>query len=638
MTSLTLKNISHSFGADSILSDVSFSVQDDTRLGLVGPNGAGKTTLLRIICGEIQSDAGTIEIPKNISVGYLEQEAQITAQTTVWNLMLGVYKEVFSLEKRLRTLEHDMCEAAEDKKQWEKISLEYDKINKAFEDADGYGYKSAIRGVLKGLELGEDLYQREAGTLSGGQRSRLMLAKLLLEKPGLLLLDEPTNHLDTKAISWLEGYLKTWQGAVILVSHDRWFLDQLCTHIADLRKGKIDTYKGNYTSYTAQRKEKIRLLQKAYEHNQADLKRQKQVVEQYKVWGRIGGGKNFIKANARQKILDKTERVEKVQSDKKSISLKLNAGGRGGNDVLLAENLAMAFDSKQIFSGLDLKMLKGDKAALIGANGIGKTTLLKIISSNLKPTQGQVSLGAGITVSYYDQLQQNLNSGNTVLEEIQNAYPYMDNTQARNALASFLFCGDDVFKKISLLSGGEKGRLSLLKLMLGQGNFLLLDEPTNHLDMDSREMLEEALSEFDGTVLFVSHDRYFINKVANRVLDMKSGSLTKYNGNWSDYLEFLEKQKKEEQEPEKQDITKTALAKQKRADKEKENALRETKRRITEIEKDIESQEERLEQIESALANTEGLGEERLIELSAEHESVQGRIDELMQAWEEAHG
>lgn len=634
MTALSIKNISKSFGADEILKDITFSVQDDMRLGLVGPNGAGKTTLLRIIAGEIDSDAGTVSVPSSVSIGYLVQEAKVTSEATVWEFMLRVFENAFALEERMRSLEHEMEEAACDAARWEKISHEYERVTVSFEEAGGYGYKSAIQGVLKGLGLLEDIYDRPVVTLSGGQRSRLLLAKLLLEKPELLMLDEPTNHLDTQAINWLETYLKTWEGAVIIVSHDRWFLDQLCTHIAEMHRGIVDIYKGNYTSFIAQRQEKRRLQMKAYEHNQREIKRQEKIVQQYYDWGRINGGKNFIKAKAREKMLDKMERVDKVESEHGKMSLKLTAQKRGGNDVLMVEDLAMAFD-EPLFTGLDIHLVKGDKAALVGANGIGKTTLLRIIASKLRPIQGTVNIGAGIEISYYDQLQENLDPKKTVLEEMQDAFPKMLDGEIRNMLGAFLFQGDDAFKKISALSGGEKGRLSLLKMMLGQGNLLLLDEPTNHLDMDSREILEDALCDFDGTVLFVSHDRYFINKVANRMLEMKRDTVTQYTGNWSDYLAFLEKQKNASEEQE-SGLTKTAEAKIKRAEREKEKRIREAKKRVKQLEANIEEQEARLAEIEQTLADPSGMDEDELIALSKEHEIVQNDIKTLMENWEAA--
>jgi ATP-binding cassette subfamily F protein 3 len=635
LTSLTIKNIRKSFGADEILADVSLTVTDDMRLGLVGPNGAGKTTLLRIISGELSADAGSVHMAPGIAAGYLRQEADAGTSETVWQTMLRVFDSAFAMEARLRELEHDMEEAAAHPDQWRRVSAEYDRVTKAFEEAGGYGYKSAIRGVLSGLGLGEELYDQPCSTLSGGQRSRLGLAQLLLQKPGLLLLDEPTNHLDMDAVAWLEGYLKSWQGAVVLVSHDRWLLDQLCTHTAELHGGRADVYTGGYTSFIAQRQEKRRLQEKAYETNQKELDRQKKVVQQYYDWGRMNS-RNFVKAKAREKMLEKMERVDRPERQRDKISLTLNASQRSGNDVLTAEDLEMAFDDNLLFSGLSIDLKKGDKAALIGQNGIGKTTLLRIIAEQLRPVSGSVTLGAGVTVGYYDQLQQTLDSDSIVLDELRGIAPQMSDGELRNVLAAFLFRGDDVFKRVAMLSGGEKGRLSLLKLMMGRDNLLLLDEPTNHLDMDSREVLEDALLHFDATVLFVSHDRYFMGKIATRVLEMTRETVTQFGGGWSEYLAFLEKQKTADEMPD-LGLTKTEAAKQKRAIRDAELRQREAKKRLEKIEADIAALEDKLSEIEQTLADPAGISEDQLLALSQTHADVQVQIDALMTEWEQAH-
>lgn len=636
MTVLTLKNIIKSFGADEILSGVSFTVTDSTILGLVGANGAGKTTLLRIITGEQHCDSGSVNMPSSVRMSYLEQETNESTTDTVWQLMLSVFNDVFALEERMRSLEHDMHEASEDHSAWDKISHEYEQVTSAFEHADGYGYKSAIRGVLIGLGLLADVYDQAVTTLSGGQRSRLYLAKMLLEKPDLLLLDEPTNHLDTSAISWLESYLKQWQGAIVIVSHDRWFLDQLCTAIVEIERGTSTSYKGNYTAFIEQRQLSRELQSKAYDKNQIDIKRHKQMIERYKSWGRQGAHKSFVKATAKQRELDKMERIDRV-TNKSNMKLHLSSSYRGGNDVLSAENLAMGFDDLALFSGLNLNLHRGDKAALIGTNGIGKTTLLRILSGALAPISGTVTLGSKVKLSYYDQLQQSLNPALTIIEQIREEYPSMDDGDIRNRLGGFLFYGDEIDKIISTLSGGEKGRLSLLIMMLGQANLLLLDEPTNHLDMDSREILEDALMHFDGTVLFVSHDRYFINKLSNRVLEMKADEVAQHPGNWSDYLEFLEKQKIAKQQQSDPSITKTALAKQKREQKQTEQQQREQARRVKQMEIDIAALEEQLTEIEQMLSTPQDLNDAQIAQLSADHEAVQRQIDALMHKWESAH-
>lgn len=638
MVALSLRNIKIAFGAEQILTDVSLTLTDDMRLGIVGPNGVGKTTLLRIICGELVADGGSVGLSYGASVGYLPQETGRGGEETVWQTMLSVFAGAFALEERLRSLEHSMEDAAADPDKWDRISKEYENLTRAFEEAGGYSYKSAIAGVLKGLGIGEDMYGQSVSTLSGGQRSRLSLARLLLQKPSVLLLDEPTNHLDTDAAGWLEDYLKSWQGAVVIVSHDRWFLDQLCTHIAEMQGGEAEMYAGNYTSYAAQRQEKRETAQKAYELGQKELSRQKKIIEQYYAWGRQTGGNNFVRAKSREKLLAKMDFAEKVSPDRRKMNLKLKAEGRGGNDVLKAENLAMAFDGVPLFSNVNIELKKGDRAALIGPNGIGKTTLLRIISSNLAPIEGEVTLGAGVEPGYYDQLLQDLNMKNTVIEEMRDGHPLLKDGELRNVLASFLFCGDDVFKNISSLSGGEKGRLSLLKLMMGKGNLLLLDEPTNHLDMDSREVLEDALLGFDGTVLLISHDRYFINKVATRIFDMKGGGIEIYEGNWTDYLERLERDRKRQFAEADSGLTKTGAAKLKRAEREKEQRAKEAQERVKRIERDIETFEARLAEIETLLSDPKAPDGDKLEELSKEYAGLQAKIEEAMREWEQAHG
>jgi ATP-binding cassette subfamily F protein 3 len=638
LVALTLNNINKSFGADEVLKNISLTVTDEQRLGLVGPNGAGKTTLLRIICGEMAADSGSVSIANPAGLGYLSQEVPSGTQDTVWQTMLAVFDDVFALEKRMRALEHEMADAAADSDAWRRVSREYERVTHAFEEADGYGYKSAIGGVLKGLGLGEETFEQPVDTLSGGQRARLALGRLLLKKPTLLLLDEPTNHLDADATEWLEGYLKSWRGAVVLVSHDRWFLDQLCTHVAGLYNNTISVETGNYSAFAMKRQEQRRLQQIAYEHNQKEIKRQEAVIERYKVWGRSGGGKNFIKAQARQHLLDKMERLERPEAERGRMSLSLSGGG-SGEDVLNAEGLGMAFGEKKLFSDLNFQLFRGDSAALVGPNGVGKTTLLRIVAGRLMPTAGDVELGAGVKIGYYDQLQESLCERLTVIEELREAYPAKTDAELRNMLAGFLFFGDDVFKPISALSGGEKGRLALLKLMMARPALLLLDEPTNHLDMDSREALEDALIDFDGTILFVSHDRYFINRVATRVLELKNGEMSAFEGNWTDYQAFLEARRSTAAQPAyiSDGLTKTEAARRRRAEREEEQRAKETQQRVAQIEKEIAQAEQRLKQIETALAEPAELADTDIVALSGEHEAVQRQLEELMDRWEKAH-
>ena len=638
MVALTLHNISKSFGADEVLKNISLTVTDEQRLGLVGPNGAGKTTLLRIICGEEAPDSGTVSVANPAGVGYLSQEVPSGTRDTVWQTMLAVFDDVFAMEKRMRALEHQMADAAEDSDAWRRVAREYERLTRAFEEAGGYGYKSAISGVLKGLGLDEETFEQPVNTLSGGQRARLALGRLLLRKPALLLLDEPTNHLDAEATEWLENYLKSWRGAMILVSHDRWFLDQLCTHVAGLSNGKLTVETGNYSAYAMKRQEQRRLQQKAYEQNQKEIKRQETVIERYKTWGRIGGGKNFIKAQTRQRLLDKMERVERPEAERARMSFRLSGGGMTGEDVLTSEGLGMAFGDKTLFENVNFKLQRGDSAALVGPNGAGKTTLLRIVANRLKPTAGDVELGAGVKVGYYDQLHEGLCEHLTVLEEVREADPSKSDGELRSMLAGFLFYGDDVFKPVSALSGGEKGRLALLKLMMARPTLLLLDEPTNHLDMDSREVLEDALIEFDGTILFVSHDRYFINRVATRILELRDGALTSFEGNWSDYQAFLEARKAAADMPAYLDsgLTKTEAARRRRAEREEAQRAKEARQRVTQVEKEIAQAEQRLKQIETALGDPAALSEADVMALSGEYEQLQRQLNALMEQWEQA--
>ena len=634
MIALSLKDVTKSFGAEDVLKGVTLTLTDQMRLGLIGQNGAGKTTLLRLIAGIDTADGGSVSLPT--AAGYLPQEVPAGTQQSVWETMLSVFEDAFALEARMRTLEQNMQSAADDETAWQRLSREYEQVTGAFEEAGGYGYKSAINGVLDGLGLGEPFYDRAVNTLSGGERSRLMLAKLLLEKPSLLLLDEPTNHLDTDAIVWLENYLKSWQGAVVIVSHDRWLLDQLCTHIAELRSGIVQTYTGNYSDFVKQKQEMLLLAEKAYAHNQREIARQEKVIEQYRVWGRAGGGKNFIKAQARQTLLNKMERLERPESASARISLRLDAHTRSGNDVLFLRGITKAFNGQPpLFSDIAIDLRKGERAALMGPNGAGKTTLLHIAAQTQLPDTGTVQYGVGVSMGLYDQLQQSLSPNNTVIEEMRENFPALSDSMLRNTLASFLFCGDDVFKRISALSGGEKGRLSLLKLMLGGHNLLLLDEPTNHLDMESREMLEDALCHFEGTVLFVSHDRYFINKTATRVLELKSGTLSGYQGGFEDYMRALAQKQQPQTQP--SGITKTAEVKQKKADKQMQQAVREAKRRAKQLEEDIQKAEQRLADIEAQLADPAHLDAAQLTLLSQQHEDLQHEIESMMHAWEMAH-
>jgi ATP-binding cassette subfamily F protein 3 len=531
-----------------------------------------------------------------------------------------------------------MEDAAQVAEKWERISKEYDRVTRAFEEAGGYGYKSAINGVLKGLGLPEETFDRAVSTLSGGQRARLALARLLLQKPSLLLLDEPTNHLDIGAVGWLEEYLSAWQGAVVAVSHDRYFLDRLCTHTADMHRGVVDVYTGNYSSFVMQRQEKRRLQQKAFEHNQREISRQEKIIAQYYAWGRINGGKNFIKAKARENLLSKMERAERPESERSRISLSLSAAGRSGNDVLTVDGLDMAFGGNVLFTGPFLQAAARGTRGARRAERHRQDHAAQAYRGAAQPARRERAAGRGrhgglLRPASGERSATHAHGDRRVRE----AYPNMADSVIRNTLAGFLFYGDDVFKPVSALSGGERGRLALLKLMLMKGTLLLLDEPTNHLDMDSREVLEDALIDFDGTVLFVSHDRYFINRVATRVIGMGE-PVVQVEGGWDEYQQYLEAQREGTLPAayENSGLTKTAQAKQKRAEKEEAQRREAAEKRLAGIEADIAQREQRLKEIEAALAGPSSLDENRLGSLSREYDALLSEIDALMKQWEEA--
>lgn len=630
MVVLSAQDITKAYGENTILENVSFAIEEGERVGLVGPNGAGKTTLLRILCGELESDAGSVSLRGGCSLGYLEQSASLDTQRTVYEEMLTVFAPAFAMEARMRELEARMGEVHDaDPMAYRQAANEYDSLLSRFEEAGGYGYKSAIAGVLTGLGLPPETHQQPIWQLSGGQRSRVALGKMLLTKPSLLLLDEPTNHLDLEAAAWLEGYLRSFPGAVLVVSHDRWFLDGVCQRMLELSFSHITSYDGNFSSYLEQREERYQQQLKAYQLNQKEIARKEAIIARYRSFNRE---KSIRAARSWEKKLEKTERLEKPQTTE-SMFFRLDTGRQSGNDVLLTENLSMAFGEKPLFSGLDLHLRAGDRAALIGPNGVGKTTLLRILDGQLRPTAGTFLLGAGVQVGYYDQQQALLDPRNTVLDEIWNDHTQMTHTQVRNALAAFLFRGEDVEKRVAELSGGEKGRLSLLKLMLNRGNLLLLDEPTNHLDIDSRQVLEEALVDFPGTVILVSHDRYFINRVANRIVEMNPDGFTQYPGNWEDYL-YHQSLAKNPQPEGQGEVTRTALAKERRRSREQQERRRQLRAQCSEAEKQVTESEARLSALEEKLWDNT-LSAQELEEASRDYAKEQALLEKLMARWEE---
>ena len=529
---LACNNISKSFGIDEIIKNASFHIEEREKAAIVGINGAGKTTLLRIIMGEYQADSGEVIIAKDRTIGYLAQHQKLSGDNTIYDELLSVKKDIIELEQKIRRLELEMH--SKEGVELEAVMEAYSKSTHQFELQNGYAYKSEVVGVLKGLGFDESDFEKKMNTLSGGQKTRVALGRLLLSKPDIIMLDEPTNHLDMNSIAWLENYLVNYDGSVIIVAHDRYFLDKVVTKVIEVERGIVSVFSGNYSDYAAKKKQLMDAKLKEYYNQQRDIKHQEEVIAKLKSFNRE---KSIKRAESREKLLDKIEVIDKPITEQETMHFKLEPAKESGNDVLSVEGLSKAFGGNRLFDNVSFEIKKGEKVALIGNNGTGKTTILKIINHIIDADAGKVKLGANVEIGYYDQEHNVLHMDKTAFDEIGDAYPDMTNTQIRNMLACFLFTGDDVFKKISDLSGGERGRVSLAKLMLSNANFLILDEPTNHLDIMSKEILESALNRYTGTVLYVSHDRYFINKTASRIMELSANTVTNYIGNYDYYLE-----------------------------------------------------------------------------------------------------
>ncbi len=632
---LSCQNICKSFQEKNILKNVSFHIEDQDKAAIVGINGAGKTTLLRIITGEIAADEGNVTLSKNKSFGYLAQHQSVDSNNTIYNELLTVKQELIDLEARIRETELEMKTASGET--LERLMAAYSMLTHRFESNGGYSYRSELVGVLKGIGFSEEDFSKSISTLSGGQKTRVALGKLLLLKPDLIMLDEPTNHLDMSSISWLETYLLNYKGAVIIVSHDRYFLDRISNKIIELDQTKATVFPGNYSNY-AVKKEALRSAQlKAYMNQQQEIKHQEEVIAKLKSFNRE---KSIKRAESREKMLDKIERLEKPTEARTDMHISLEPKYVSGNDVLSVENLSKSFDSLRLFEDIGFTLKRGEHVAVIGDNGTGKTTILKIINGLLAPDSGTIRLGTNVHIGYYDQEHHVLHMEKTLFEEISDDYPYLTNTEIRNTLAAFLFTGDDVFKRIGDISGGERGRVSLAKLMLSESNFLILDEPTNHLDIASKEILEDALNRYTGTILYVSHDRYFINRTASRILDLSGKTLTNYLGNYDYYTE-----KKQENiltlstmdvaapshNPEKETAAKLSWKEQ----KEQQAKQRKKENEIKRIEEQIERLENRDAEIDDQMAKPDVCTNvAKLQELAKEKEGILTQLNDLMERWE----
>ena len=630
MIILSAQHIAKSFGVNAVLRDFSLTVQQGDRIGLVGVNGCGKSTLMRILAGLDAQDGGEISLVRGLRVGYLAQQNMVTSGETVWNELQKVYEQVFAMEKKLRELEDEMAHAHTDAQRFAQLSADYDRLTQRFEEADGYSWKSMVSGVLNGLGFKPAQYDQCVDSLSGGEQTRLCLARLLLQKPDLLLLDEPTNHLDMETLQWLENYLAAYKGSVLVISHDRYFLDHVCTGIAEILMGSSEQYNGNYTRYIAQRQERFESRMRAYEIQQKEIERQQAIIARYRMFNRE---KSIRAAESREKALDRMEKLEKPV-DERAIRFSFEARRRTGEDVLQLTEISKSFGEKHLFHDLTLRVRAGDRVALIGPNGVGKSTLIKIIVGEEQPDTGFIRYGSNVDIGYYDQHQSTLHADKTALDEIWDRFPQMEQSNVRGALGMFLFTGDDVFKPIHTLSGGEKGRVALTALMLRKDNLLLLDEPTNHLDMDSREVLEDALTDFGGTIITVSHDRYFINRIANRIIEMQPDGVTEYIGNYDDYIERKNRPVAVEAEAGK---TKTELEKEKRREKLSRQALRQLKIRAQEAEKAVGVKEAEIAELEAQMADPSLYSDaQKSADVQRAYQKAQQALQTLYEQWEAA--
>ena len=633
---LSCQGISKSFGEKVILEDASFHIEEREKAALIGNNGAGKTTLLRIIMNELHADSGQVVLMKDKQIGYLAQYQDVQGHRTVYEELLSTKQYIIDMEERMRSMELEMKHASGE--ELDRLMNSYTRLTHEFELENGYAYKSELMGVLNGLGFAEEDFNKQVATLSGGQKTRVALGKLLISKPDILLLDEPTNHLDMESIAWLETYLLNYPGAVFIVSHDRYFLDKVVTKVVEIEASHVRMYSGNYSAY-AEKKAQLRDAQyKAYLNQQRDIKHQEAVIVKLKSFNRE---KSIKRAESREKMLNKIQRIEKPLEVQSQMRLSLEPRVVSGNDVLTVEELAKSFPQQKLFSNISFQIKRGERVALIGNNGTGKTTMLKILNGLLDADAGSFSLGAKVQIGYYDQEHHVLHAEKTIFQEISDTYPTLTETEIRNMLAAFLFTGDDVFKEISALSGGERGRVSLAKLMLSEANFLILDEPTNHLDIASKEILEEALNSYTGTVLYVSHDRYFINQTATRILDLTNQSVVNYIGDYDYYLE----KKEELTEKYAPSAAETSVESKEEApsegkltwqqQKEEQARKRKQENELKKVEKRIEELETRDKEIDDTLVLPDvctNVG--RCAELSREKDKIQQELEELYEKWE----
>lgn len=631
MLALSCTNLNKTYVIDPILENLSFTVEDGDKIGVIGLNGSGKTTLFNILGGETSKDSGDIYIQKGLKIGYLKQHTKIESDKTIFNECLEVFKPLILMEENIRRLENEISiEGSKgESEQLDLLMNEYSNLSERFIELNGYGYKSAIRGTLKGLGFDDEDFDKQVDILSGGQKSRLSLAKLLLEKPDILLLDEPTNHLDIGAIDWLEKFLKDYKGASLIISHDRYFLDNVVNRIFHIENLKLKTYNTNYTNFMARRKKDLEIYQKHFEDQQKEIKRQEEIIAKFKMYG---GERYYGLAKSRQKMLDKMKVMSKQNLDTQKTRIRFEPKVTSGVDVLHVEGLEKSFGDFKLLEGINFDIYRGEKVGLIGANGIGKTTLFKIVLGEISKDSGQINLGHHVMPGYFDQEMSKLNLDKTIIDEIWDENPSFDHYKVRSILSQFMFIGDDIFKEIKDLSGGEKGRLSLLKLMLSKANLLLMDEPTNHLDIDSKEVLEDAILDYEGTLFVISHDRYFLNRVTDKILELTEEGIKEYLGNYNYYLE-----KKNEVlyvEDEEDGKTKTQIRLDKKKEKEILKEERSKRKEISSLEEKIADAETKLEEVDEELCDPELYSDpDKIVTLTKKREDIQLLLDKLYEEW-----
>lgn len=626
---LQCSNITKSFNDNTILSNASFHIEENEKAAIVGLNGAGKSTLLKIITGEYTADEGTVTIARDKSLGYLAQHQDIESDLTIYDELFSVKQDILQMEQKLRQMEQDMKHLSGT--ELEELMERYSRLNHEFEMNNGYAVRSETVGVLKGLGFSEEDFNKQVRTLSGGQKTRVSLGRLLLSKPDILLLDEPTNHLDLLSISWLEGFLSNYRGSVIIVAHDRYFLDKIVTKVIEVDLSHVMTFTGNYSAYAAKKAQLRDAQLKEYYNQQKEIKHQQEVITKLKSFNRE---KSIKRAESREKMLAKIDVLDKPVTNEASMHFKLEPCKLSGNDVLTVDHISKSFDGKQLFENVCFEIKRGEKVALIGANGTGKTTILKMITGGLRSDSGSIRPGANVYIGYYDQEHNVLHKDKTLFQEISDDYSDLTNTQIRNVLAAFLFTNDDVFNKIETLSGGERGRVSLARLMLSNANFLILDEPTNHLDITSKEILENALNNYTGTCLFVSHDRYFINSVATRILELTPEGVNLYNGNYDYYME--KKAQLTATETVQAQTSQTASRKDWQAMKEEQARERKRKNELEKIENKISELEDEDRSIDEELVKEEVFTDvQKLMELNSRKEEIQKELEKLYSDWEE---